>query len=151
MDTTAKLAAVEAKIRRWQTRATRAVNALRKLDAQRRRLQAKPKSVAQTVAGMTAKPGELTPNQKAALAEAIPTNHYDAVEQAAAEMVGADVDTTIPPELKRDANVDALKAERRKREEAERHKMPLTGKAAIDYVKVTPKPKRKGKNVSAHT
>jgi hypothetical protein len=40
-----KLEAVESKMRRWHTRLTRASNALRKLEAQRRRLTAQPKPV----------------------------------------------------------------------------------------------------------
>ena len=44
-----KIEAVESKMRRWHTRLTRASNALRKLEQQRRRLTAQPKPVKVTV------------------------------------------------------------------------------------------------------
>lgn len=150
-DHTTKLAAVEASMARWQTRLTRATNALNKLAKQRRRL------LAQTaVSRMTAKPGELTPNQKEALAQApkvsVETDHIsdldlpafldrrnpDGIRKAAREMQEA-ADAQL---------VDRLKAQRADQVAADKKKMPLTGRAAMDYLKVTPK-KKKAKPGSA--
>jgi len=155
-DTTVKLADVEATMRRWHSRLTRASNALGKLERQRRRLMAQT-----AVARVTAPPGQMTPNQVEAVA-----NVVQAVDDQLGKLASPDAETDIPDWLRRgqaaqaaankvirdqavkmqeksDAQlVDTLKAKRAAQVAADKHKMPLTGKAAIDYLKVTPKRKR---------
>lgn len=155
---TLELTKLEGDLRRWNTRLVRAVNAIQKLEQRKRRL------LKQTaVARMTAPPGQMTPNQVEAIAgvaqavddqlgkvasPGVETDHIsdldlpafldrrnpDGIRKAAREM-----------QEKADAQlVDKLKAKRASQVEADKHKMPLTGKAAIDYLKVTPKRKAKG-------
>lgn len=140
-DTTAKLAHVEARMRRWHTRLARASNMLLKLEKQRRRL------LLQQEVGVgrpkQPKPGDLdyvnlsipAANEfKAKRQEAISTSDPDLVEKVAAAL-------DIPPFLKRDEAVDVAKlaAQRKSKEAAARKQMPLTGRAAEEYIK----PKRK--------
>ena len=108
---TAKLDACEAKLRRWHTRLTRASNAIAKLVKQSQRLMAKP----------------------------LPLVHHDdlAVMPPGAKPPATDVNTDIPPFLQRKpVDAAALTAQRKVKEADAKKKMPLTGKAAIDYVKV---------------
>lgn len=110
-----------------------------KLERQRRRLAlqqmvgvgAPKRSVKTTIANMTAPPGEMTPNQKEAIA-------------------AAQDDDTLPSWLNRADPLIAeqMTAARKRAEEAVRHKMPLSGSAAmaaIMAVPVTPKKPRKRK------
>jgi len=125
-DNTKKLAACEASLKRWHSRLTRAVNAINGLQKQRRRLLApRPLSVR---------------NEPPRLAEC--------------ERVMTGEDVTIPAFLNRADPLIAEKmtAARKKAEEAARHKMPLTGRAAIDAIMAVPvKPKRKRKTDKATT
>jgi len=140
-----KLAKCETSIRRWQTRLVRATNMLTKLERQRRRLQAKmgPVNLTDLIGPAKETPA---PKEKGALAS-IPTGEVIAMVTEAIDHppVNADDDAfKIPPELNR---ADPLIAERmtaaRKKAEAEARKaMPLTGKAARDYIKA-PLKKRK--------
>jgi hypothetical protein len=121
---------VELRLKRWHTRLTRASNEVAKLEKKRRRM------VSMTLADR-------------------PREHTK-VRLASGEVVGVKTDTTmdalfaapslpekfdaedafsIPKELKVTTDVERLRAERRKKEAAERKKMPLTGKAASDYIK----------------
>lgn len=123
-DTTAKLTKVEASMRRWHTRLTRASNMLQKLERQRRRLLS-TKIVGQKSATVGQKP-------------AAPAIDVDEVRR----QVDAAIDTTIPPEFKREEKVvdaAALTAQRKSKEADARKQMPLTGRAALDAVR----PKRK--------
>jgi hypothetical protein len=127
-DTTAKLADVEARMRRWHTRLTRASNMLQKLDRQRRRLQL------QQQVGV----GRPQPKMEnfAKAAETRFNNDLKRGTKQTAEM------PPIPPFLQRSDEpqlVDRLKAKRTAQVEADKHKMPLTGKAALEAVR----PKRK--------
>lgn len=137
-DTTTQLADVEASMRRWQTRLNRAVGALNKLDRKRRRLQTqigKPPTTpfVMEVPQPTKTLAERSAEQKAAKQEAISTDDPNLVEKVAAAL-------DIPTFLKREAvDVEQLKAKRKSKEEADKHKMPLTGRAALEAVR----PKRK--------
>ena len=134
-DTTAKLADVEAKMRRWHSRLTRASNMIAKLERQRRRL------ALQQMVGVGAPRPKAKP----------PVN--DVTDIPFAEMTGADLakdDDTLPSFLNRADPLIAEKmtAARKAAEEAARHKMPLSGSAAmaaIMAVPVTPKKPRKRK------
>jgi len=129
-DTTAKLADVEARMRRWHTRLTRASNTLQKLDRQRRRLQlqqqvgvGRPKSAREPVMTVTAPPNDL-----------------DVVAEAVKVVTESGLD--IPTFLQRKDEpqlVEKLKAKRADSVEADKHKMPLTGREALEAVR----PKRK--------
>lgn len=137
-DTTAKLADVEARMKRWQTRLNRSVNALNKLERQRRRLQqqiGRPPNPAfvMEVPLPTRTMADRTADQKAL------RQLNEAVQRMDAEPIE---NLDIPPFLQREAvDVDKLKAQRKSKEEADKHKMPLTGRAALDAIK----PKRKAK------
>jgi hypothetical protein len=111
---TQKLEGVETSMRRWHTRLTRASNMLHKLERQRRRLQQQGQTTG------TAKPK-------------VSTIDVDEVKR----QLDAAIDTTIPPLLKRDVDVDRLKAERVAK--VDKSKMPLTGRAALDAIR----PKKK--------
>lgn len=114
-DHSAKLAKVEAAMSRWQSRLTRATNALNKLAKQRRRLLAN-----KVIADMTAPPGEPTPIQKRLIEEA----------------KAPKVDLELPAFLDRGkpAVAEEMTRARKAAEAAERSKMPLTGKAAMRYI-----------------
>ena len=121
---TAKLDACEAKLRRWHTRLTRASNAIAKLVKQRQRLMAK-------LAAAPAKP-MTTPMIEAT------ANLVQAIDDGLTNIIeGKPADLDIPPFLKRKpVDAAALTAQRKVKEADAKKKMPLTGKAAIDYVKV---------------
>ena len=135
-DTTAKLADVEAKMRRWHTRLTRASNMLQKLERSRRRLQLQQQvGVGRPKHGNVEKSDHPVGSKKSTQPPAISTDDPDLVEKVAAAL-------DIPPFLKREpVDVDKLKAQRKSKEEADKHKMPLTGRAALDAIR----PKRKAK------
>lgn len=116
-DITAKLKACEASLKRWHTRLGRASRMVTKLEKQRRRLQSQIGPVGLTDLALAPPKPEPKP-----VPVPVP--------------LAADIDTTIPAAFRRSVDVDKLKAERLKREAADKKKMPLTGKAAIDYVKV---------------
>jgi hypothetical protein len=123
-----KLADVETAMRRWHTRLTRASNALRKLEAKRRRLWEK-----QDRARVPAAPAE-PPGP-------------DPFDNGHHSIAGDDPELSIPPFLKVGADVEAMRAERRAREAAERKAMPLTGRAALDAIRS--KPRRRAKSATA--
>jgi hypothetical protein len=126
-----KLQAIETSLRRWHTRLTIASNKVAKLEKQRRRLMLSPRSVAKTVAEMTAPPGQLTPRQKAQ----VETDHLSEAEFT--KLAERDDPFAIPPELNRADPLIAEKmtAARKKAEAAARHAMPLADKAAAAYIK----------------
>lgn len=110
-DTTAKLAHVEAAMRRWHTRLTRASNMLQKLERQRRRLQL------QQQVGV-GRPKETTPKASSI--------DVDEVRR----QVDAAIDAPIPAFLKCDPNAEALKKmnERIEKRAADRSKKPAKEK-----------------------
>ena len=121
-NTTEKLAACEASLKRWHTRLTRASNMVTKLEKQRRRLMP-----LRTMADRTAE----QKRDRAMPGLATVTIDVDEVRR----QVDAAIDTTIPPEFKRDVDVDALKAQRKSKEAPDKTKMPLTGRAAMAAIK----------------
>lgn len=132
-DTTAKLAHVEASMRRWHTRLTRASNMLQKLERQRRRL------ALQQMVWVGA------PRPKKAEPPVIATDDPDLVEKVEVALNAARQEDpfAIPPELNRADPFIAEKmtAARKKAEAAARKAMPLTGRAASDYIKAPRKRK----------
>lgn len=126
-DTTALLADCEARMRRWHTRLTRASNMLQKLERQRRRLQ-----LQQHV-------GVGRPKENPLFTVQVPVPTRTMAERTAEQKAAA---LDIPPFLKREAvDAEALTAQRKSKEAADKHKMPLTGRAALDAIR----PKRKAK------
>jgi hypothetical protein len=129
-DVTAKLAACEASLKRWQTRLKRAVSKVNELDRQRRRLQ-----------------GQMGPvNLHELIGPPKKPPASDVTDISFAEMTGADLrkdDTAIPAFLNRADPLIAEKmtAARKKAEAAARSAMPLTGKAALEAIR----PKRRAK------
>lgn len=105
-----KLEAVENSIRRWHTRLSRASNAIRTLDSKRRRLikQLRPHTSPAPIPVPTI----------------VETKPFDAEDAF-----------SIPVELKVTADVEAMRAERRAKEAAEKKAMPLSGKAALKRIK----------------
>jgi hypothetical protein len=130
-----KLTDVDTKMRRWQTRLTRATNMLNKLSKQRRRLAVQ---LGQPVANpvIEAK-AELVQTVYDRLGEiASPSKDYDAIEDKAKTIVEdrpAFLDRTIP------AVAEEMTKARKAAEAKARSAMPLTGKAALDAIR----PKRK--------
>lgn len=130
-DNTTKLANVEASLKRWQTRLTRAANKVNELDRKRRRLQAQMGPVGLTdLIGNVEKPDHPVGSKKSTSEPpVISTDDPDLVEKVAAAL-------DIPPFLKREpVDVEKLKAKRKSKEEADKHKMPLTGRAALKHIK----------------
>ena len=125
-NTTKKLAACEAGLKRWHTRLTRASNMVTKLERQRRRLQAPPRTLAQRTAEQKA--DGIVPGQ----------GRVEIDGDEVRRQLDAAIDTTIPPEFKR-VDVDALKAQRKSKDAPDKTKMPLTGRAALDAAR----PKRR--------
>jgi hypothetical protein len=131
-----KLTDVDTKMRRWQTRLTRATNMLNKLSKQRRRLAiqlGQPVAKADPVIEAKAELVQTVYDRLGEIASppAITTSDPDLVEKVAAAL-------DIPPFLKRtQADADKMKAERMAK--VDKSKMPLTGKAALDAIR----PKRK--------
>lgn len=114
---------VDAALKRWRPRLTRAANEVAKLLKMRHRIvHHEPKLMATSPVETFVARGVIA--QKAV------------DEIIAADKVRKDADElTIPADLRVTADVEKLRAERRKKEEAERHKMPLTGRAAMDHIK----------------
>lgn len=126
-----KLLALRDKRKRWTTRLTRATNMLAKLARQEARLLKSMASVSDTVAGMTAKPGELTPNQKAAIetnAELVQAV-FDQVSELASPTEALDIPKVID---RRDPKV---KAELEAAREAKKKEMPKNEREALAYIK----------------
>jgi len=125
-DLNAKLRDVEAKMRRWQGRLTRAHNTVAKLNRQRLRLQgqlANPRPIKLITEIKDYKPDDIAVPQPVAFVEPDPK-------------------LDIPPFLQRkEVDVDTLKAQRKSKELPDKTKMPLTGRAALDAIR----PKRKSK------
>ena len=112
-DTTKKLSTCEASLKRWHTRLTRAANMVAKLEKQRRRLMP-----VRTMADRTAE------------------------QKAEGRMPGLGTVTTAPvtdiPDFLNRANpliAEQMTAARKKAEAAARSAMPLTGRAAQDFIK----------------
>lgn len=120
-----KLADIETKMNRWMARSMRASNAIRKLQKQRHRLLKAPTKF----------------EPLAELVQAVDDRLTQVIE--ARPQIETNDDLTIPPELNRADPLIAerMTAARKKAEEAARHAMPLTGKAAEDYIKAPRKRK----------
>jgi hypothetical protein len=140
-DTTAKLADVEAKMRRWHTRLIRASNMLQKLERQRRRLELQqqvgvgrptnPRAVMMEVPVPTRTMAERTAEQRAARADDLDTPDF---------LKRKEGDAPFKPEPQL---VDKLKAQRADKVEADKKKMPLTGRDAEKFLaSVRPKKKK---------
>jgi hypothetical protein len=115
-DVTKKLAACEASLKRWHTRLTRASNMVTKLEKQRRRLAAEPKVIKEVRS-------ELKPLVKFDDLASLPSN--------------VKKEDDIPDFLNRSNPLIAeqMTAARKKAEAAARSAMPLTGRAAQDFIK----------------
>ena len=130
-DTTTKLAATEASLKRWQTRLKRAASRVGDLDRQRLRYQRmllNPEPV--PVAPVKVRPVKIKMK--------VPDETPKAEVIAAVVKLNEEVEATaIPAFLNRaDPHVAAkLTAARKKAEVEERKKMPLTGKAAMAFIK----------------
>lgn len=151
MTTDQKLADIDNRLKRWRPRLTRASREVAKLLRQRERV-------------MKTKVNEAVPRAAETMAErlhqaepSIPLEQavrmadgYDKIEKAAAALVETPLD--IPDFLQRgqaaqaavnqviaDHNnkqlVETLKERRAKKTEDDKHKMPLTGRAAMDHIK----------------
>jgi hypothetical protein len=114
-DLNAKLTAVEASLKRWHTRLTRAANMLQKLEKQRRRLMP-----VRTMADRTA---EQKADGKMPPFATVTPEPFGAVTNQ--EQDKLDLPTFLD----------------RRKVKVDKKAMPLTGKAALDYIK----PKRKAK------
>jgi hypothetical protein len=127
---------VELRLKRWHTRLTRASNEVAKLEKKRRRMMSvtladrprehtKVRLASGEVVGVKTDSEIPLPELDAFFAApSLPEKKFDAEDAF-----------SIPKELKVTTDVERLRAERRKKEAAERKKMPLTGKAASDYIK----------------
>lgn len=120
-----KLADIDERLRRWRPKLTRAHNEVTKLLKIRDALTRKPALLDGYIAKTQA---------KRLLNTMGPSELEQFVENGIAAQKAVD-ELTIPEELRVTTDVEALRAERRKKEEAERHKMPLTGKAAMEHIK----------------
>jgi hypothetical protein len=157
-DTTTKLAATEASLKRWQTRLKRAATKVGELDRQRLRYQRmllNPEPV--PVAPVKVRPVKIKMKQietdhlseptfqklakKMEATAAAPVKVKVPKETPKAEVIASVAATKaeepIPAFLNRaDPHVAAkLTAARKKAEVEERKKMPLTGKAAMAFIK----------------
>lgn len=150
-DVTTKLAATEASLKRWQTRLKRAITKVNDLDRQRLRLQARMGPVNLTnLIGPPLSDQEVGANQET-VNNPLP-DLVQAVDDRLTEIIEAKPkkERDIPSFLDRSDPLIAerMTAARKKAEEEARHKMPLSGKAAmaaIMAVPVTPKKPRKRK------
>lgn len=146
-DPTVKLVSVEANLKRWLSRLTRAANMVGKLEKYKRRLVLEKAVEGRPVKVRKDKPLSETidiEEVQRQLDAAIATVTPQAIADVAA--VVAHKEEEIPTFLRRsetEADVAKMRAARKKAEAAERKKMPLTGKAAEDYIKA-PLKKRKG-------
>src|SRR5262245_1588736 len=128
MTTNAKLAECETKLRRWHSRLARAANMVGKLERQRRRLSLGTPPAAPAKAKKATAPAEVTaPKAAVAVADGIP-DFLDRSDPLIAER---------------------MTAARKAAEANERKKMPLTGRAALDYVKATKRPRAASRKASA--
>lgn len=150
----AKLEKVKSAIRRWQSKAKYAMTKLDKLAKQQRHLEKKlsaSKPKPRSVPLASSEVESVATNVAAGSPDCVPvTSDYDAVEKAAAELV-TKKDKDIPSFLDRSDPLIAerMTAARKKAEEADRHKMPLTGRAAEAYLKQSQKKKRRKEAASA--
>jgi hypothetical protein len=127
-----RLAACEASLKRWHSRLTRASNMVAKLEKKRRRLALINLRVEQAEKTKHIPPPPPLPAETVAELKAVNAELQSGL--------------AIPAFLNRADPLIAEKmtAARKKAEEAARHKMPLTGRAAIDAIMAVPvKPKRK--------
>lgn len=151
-DTTAKLAACEANLKRWQTRLKRATSKVTELDRLRRRLQAKmgPVNLHELI-GPPMSDKDVGADQETVK----PTIDVIEVKRQVDAAIGDDA--SIPPFLDRRmtmadrtaddvkrrnvrlADAAKLRAERKSKDDADKKKMPLTGRAALEAIR----PKRK--------
>lgn len=162
-----KLAAIEASMKRWITRQGRAATALAKLQRQKQRLLKGPtdqerrdRKAMDALEGRVLGGPDFDIKKKVETDSAIPLPELDAffidggvkmkvtkkddlavMPSNQPKPLDAEDAFSIPTELKITTDVEALRAERRKKEAAERKAMPLTGKAALDYIK-TPRNRR---------
>jgi hypothetical protein len=128
-----KLSDIEVKLKRWLARGMRAQTAINKLLKQQARLK-KPtlaEKFAERDRRIAAAPDRLI-EAKAELVQAVDDRLTQIIE-------GPKEDDAfdIPPELNRADPLIAerMTAARKKAEEEARHKMPLTGKAAMDHIR----------------
>ena len=128
-----KLSDIETKMNRWMTRSMRASNAIRKLQKQRHRL----------LKGPTDQERRDRKAMDVLEGRALGGPDFDIKKRELPQVETKDDDLTIPPELNRAAPLIAerMTAARKKAEAEARKAMPLSGKAALDYIK-TPR-KRK--------
>lgn len=122
-DVTTKLERVEAAMKRWHTKLTRATNELNKLRRKRERLmKQKPLSSIERRVGL----GPLKPETVAALeaVEARPPSLGTAPEEVIPAAIQPGALDDIPTFLKRDPNADALKAMNRRIEERAAKRKP---------------------------
>jgi hypothetical protein len=137
---TAKLAANQAASRRWHSRLVRATNALSRLAKQRQRLEAslvRPKPANAPAAKSVPAPAPLTvpvqPTDAMAAAVAVAQDLGIPAFLDRGRKAQAAVDKVIAeskPQL-----VDQLKAKRAAKVAADKTKMPLSGRAALDAIR----------------
>lgn len=138
----AELEGVQAAIRRWQTRLTKAVNMLNKLERKRRRLEAKAVQVLVNEPPIAALPQPAEIKRPA-------TSLAGIIDDLGVEKIAEKLETesklSIPDFLDRSnpAVAEEMTRARRAKEAEARKQMPLTGKAALDAIK----PRRKAVNV----
>jgi hypothetical protein len=129
---------VEASLRRWHTRLTRATNAIRKLEAKRRRLSGptRPKTLADR-SPRNDKGISGTISKTPPIPDTIPLPELDAFFQRGRAAQAAVDELTVPAFLdRRDPVVAEEMTKARKAKEADARKaMPLTGKAALAKIK----------------
>ena len=114
-----KIADIDARLKKWRPRLTRATNVVTLLLRKRDRLMQHPKGTSDLLEFAVS----------GAKAQA-------AADHVIEEEAKKDEDQlAIPEELRVTVDVEKLRAARRKEEEAARHKMPLTGKAAMEHIK----------------
>lgn len=123
--THAKLQAIDEKLKRWQARLTRAHNAIVKLNRARKRIT-NPKLMAAWDTYMA---------KKNAVHQIAAADVPAAMKANSVKPLDTEDAFNIPNELRVTADVEAMRAERRKKEAAERKAMPLTGRKAMNYLK----------------
>ncbi len=136
-DLNAKLTAVEASLKRWHTRLTRASRMLQKLEKQRRRL-------ATQVAYISPAPGRVKaaePKPKIVTDSAIPLPELDAffLPTKPKPLVHHDDLAAMPSNVKAPENLDLPTFLDRRKVKVDKKAMPLTGRAAQEAIR----PKRK--------
>jgi hypothetical protein len=134
-DATTKLATTEASLKRWQTRLKRAATKVGELDRQRLRYQRLLATV-ETTPVPVAPPVKVRPI-KIKMKEIEPVPKETPKAEVIASVAMTKAEEPIPAFLNRaDPHVAAkLTAARKKAEVEERKKMPLTGKAALAFIK----------------